>query len=249
MLVVFLEQAGIPIPAIPALLAMGTLGGTGYFALGPAFLLASAAAMAGDMIWYVAGRTRGRSVLKLLCRVSIEPDSCVRTTENAYARIGAGALLFSKFVPGLSTAAPPLAGLTGISTTRFLVYDAAGTIIWVGTFLTLGYMFRDQIEPLLEWLDRTGGRLAFIISLTIALYVAWKWFQRRRFIRKMRIARITPEDVMAKISAGENPVMVDLRSVGDGDMRLPGAIAMAVADLETRHQEIPRDRDIIVYCS
>ena len=248
-MVVFLEQAGIPIPAIPALLAMGALGGTGHFALVPAFLLASAAAMAGDMIWYIAGRTRGRSVLRLLCRVSIEPDSCVKTTENAYARVGAGALLFSKFVPGLSTAAPPLAGLTGMGTTRFLVYDAAGTIIWVGTFLTLGFMFRGEIEPVLQWLDRTGARLALIIALTVALYIAWKWFQRKRFIRKMRIARITPEDVMAKIVAGENPVMVDLRSLGDGDMRLPGAIAMAVPDLETRHKEIPRDRDIIVYCS
>ena len=249
-LVVFLEQAGLPIPAVPALLAIGALGGAGHFRILPAFLLASVAAMAGDLIWYAAGRARGRSVLSFLCRVSIEPDSCVRTTENAYARVGACALLFAKFVPGLNTAAPPLAGLTGMSLSQFILCDGLGTVIWVGSFLTLGYLFREQIDPVLDWLNRSGVWLGAVIAIVAGLYIAFKLIQRHRFIRSLRVRRITPEDLWRKMEAGEKPVVVDLRGqVHTGASRLPGALTFSVADLQARHREIPRDRDIILYCS
>ncbi|HLE04701.1 MAG TPA: DedA family protein, partial [Anaerolineales bacterium] len=135
---VFAEQLGLPIPAIPVLLAMGALVGAGHFSLAIAIPVALLAALLSDVIWYQLGRYRGPSVLNLICRISLEPDSCVRRTENVFASHGARALLFAKFIPGLSTAAPPLAGIFRMRLPRFLIWDGAGTLLWIGTFVGTG---------------------------------------------------------------------------------------------------------------
>jgi len=249
---VFAEQIGLPIPSTPVLLAMGALAGLGKLSLVAALTLGVAASLLADTLWYWLGRNRGYSVLNLLCKIALEPDSCVRKTENVFSRYGAGSLLFAKFVPGLSTAAPPLAGLFRMRLWRFWLADGAGALLWVGGFSGLGFVFREQLEDVAMWALGMGRWLGIVLVALLAVYILWHIWQRQRFLRKLRIARVTPEELLRKIEAGEPLMIVDLRTALDVETeghKLPGALVMAPEQLEARNQEIPRDRDIILYCT
>jgi membrane protein DedA with SNARE-associated domain len=250
--VVFAEQLGLPVPALPFLLGAGALAGMGVANPAAALGLALVAAVLADIVWYEAGRRRGGSILNLLCRISIEPDSCVRRTEDVFARYGSRTLLVAKFVPGLGTVAPPLAGVIGMSLPRFLVWDAAGAALWAGGSMALGFVFRDQIETAAESAVGLGGRLTALVGVAFAGWLAWKWSERRRFLRKLRTARITVDELKAKLDAGESVLVVDLRGaleIEASPETIPGALRVDAADLGTRHQEIPRDRDIVLFCT
>ncbi len=200
---VFAEQIGLPIPAMPVLLAAGAMAGTGRLSLVVVLVLAGIASLASDVIWYWIGRVGGGRVLSFLCRISLEPDSCVRRTEESFSRQGARSLLFAKFVPGYSTAAPPLAGIVRMGFARFLVF-------------------------------------------------AWKYIARQRFLRRIRIARIAPEELKAKLDRGEDVMVVDVRHRVEFESEptiIPGALHLMIEELEARHQEVPRDRDIVLYCT
>jgi len=244
---VLLEQMGLPIPAAPLLIAAGALARAGKMNLTVA--VAFVAVILADLFWYSLGRYRGGRILKLLCRISLEPDSCVRRTENLFVRRGVHALLVAKFVPGLNTAAPSLAGIFRMPVRRFMVYDSLGALFWVVTVTSLGLMFSDQLEQIaLRW----GGWLVAVLAGSLAAYVLWKFIQRRRFLRRLRIARITPKELMDKLTAGENISIVDLRQPMDIEafpQMIPGALRIAMEEIEERHGEIPRDRDVVLYCS
>ena len=249
---VFAEQVGLPIPAFPVLLAVGALAGLGDFSFWISLLLAVTAALASDLIWYRLGRTRGHSILNLLCRVSLEPDSCVSNTKTLFGRLGARALLIAKFVPGLGATTAPLSGLTRMPLYKFVAADAAGATLWSATYLAVGYLFRNQLEQAAEQAGRMGSWLVVILAGGLAAYIGWKYFQRRRFIRDLRVARITPEELMEMITSGMDVAVVDLRhslDVEHDKVKLPGAIWITMQELETRHEEIPRDRDVVLYCS
>jgi len=249
---VFAEQVGLPIPAFPVLLAVGALAGLGNFSFWISLLLAVSAALASDLIWYRLGRTRGHSILNLLCRVSLEPDSCVSNTKSLFGKLGARALLIAKFVPGLGATTAPLSGLTRMPLYKFIAADAAGATLWSAAYLAAGYLFRNQLERAAEQAERTGSWLVVILAAGLAAYIGWKYFQRRRFIRELRVARITPEELMEKITSGADVAVVDLRhslDVEHDKVKLPGAIWITMQELETRHEEIPRDRDVVLYCS
>ena len=246
---VLLEQMGLPIPAAPLLIAAGALARAGKMNLTFAVALAFVAVILADLFWYSLGRYRGGRILKLLCRISLEPDSCVRRTENLFVRRGVHALLVAKFVPGLNTAAPSLAGIFRMPVRRFMVYDSLGALFWVVTVTSLGLMFSDQLEQIaLRW----GGWLVAVLAGSLAAYVLWKFIQRRRFLRRLRIARITPKELMDKLTAGETISIVDLRQPMDIEafpQMIPGALRIAMEEIEDRHGEIPRDRDVVLYCS
>src|SRR5215471_14683920 len=227
---VLAEQIGLPIPATPVLLAMGALAGLGRLSFPHALCLSVLASLFGDCLWYWLGRKRGYSVLNLMCRIALEPDSCVRRTENVFSRYGAGSLLFAKFVPGLSTAAPPLAGLFRMPLWRFWLADGAGALLWVGAFSGLGYLFREQLEDLAQWALGMGRWLGILLVALLAAYILWHYWQRQRFLRKLRVARITPEELRRKIEAGEQVMIVDLRNPLDVETeghKVPGALLMA----------------------
>src|SRR6266496_519138 len=244
---VLLEQMGLPIPAVPLLIAAGALAGAGKMNLTFAVALAFIAVILADLFWYSLGRYRGGRILKLLCRISLEPDSCVRRTENLFVRHGVHSLLVAKFVPGLNTAAPALAGIFRMPVLRFIVFDGLGAFFWVATFTGLGYLFSDQLEQIAAYLLRWGSSLVIVLVGSLAAYVLWKYVQRKRFLHRLRIARISPKELMAKLGAGNEVMIVDLRQPLDVEAHpyvIPGALRMAVEELEKRHQEIPRDRDI-----
>ncbi len=249
---VFGEQLGLPVPSVPLLLAAGALAGNRRMSLLVATLLTISAAMASDTLWFQIGRRKGVKVLQFLCRISLEPDSCVRRTEGAFEKHGAKSLLIAKFVPGLNTAAPPLAGVFNMSRARFLLFDALGAALWAGTFLGLGYVFSNEIERIEGHALKLGGGLVAILAGAFGGYIAWKFFKRRKFIRELRIARITPEELKRKLDAGEEIVIVDLRHSLDFEAApetIPGAVHMDASELDDHHELIPRDRDVVLYCT
>jgi len=250
---VLAEQIGLPVPAVPILLGVGALIGVGRMSLPLAFAAAIAASLPPDIVWYELGRRRGARVLALLCRISLEPDSCVRRTENLFMQRGRGALLFAKFFPGLSTVAPPLAGMVGIARTQFILLDTAAAILWAGTWIALGYVFSDALELVAAQAARLGNWLGLIVALALAAYVAFKFIQRRRFLRSLRIARITPDELKRRLELGDEALtIVDTRSVLDVTAEpyaIPGALWIPAEEFERREAELPRGREIVLYCT
>jgi len=249
---VFVEQIGLPLPALPWLLAAGALSATGQFSLPLGIAVTVLACLVADTIWFYLGRHRGNQVLGLLCRISLEPDSCVRRTQNVFTRYGLRGLLVAKFLPGLNTVAPPLAGMSGMSAGRFLGVDAAGSLLYGGCLLGLGYLFSHQLEQIGAAITRIGGSALSLLAGLVALYLAYKYWQRRRLLHELRMARITVDELRQKLDAGESPVILDLRSsaeLAQDPAVILGAIHLGLDEIEKRHGEFPHDRDIIVYCS
>ena len=251
-LAVFAEQIGLPIPSIPVLLAGGALARTGPLSMPLVLLVTFAAALASDLAWYEVGRRRGLPVMRLLCRISLEPDSCVRNTEELFARHGARSLLIAQFVPAFNTAAPPMAGVFGMRRRSFLLWDALGTLLWIGVFTGLGFVFADELERVLAAVSRAGAGVALLAVVLLGLWIAIKWVQRRLFLRKLRIDRITPEELSERLAAGEDLVVVDLRHAKDFELdprSIPGALHLPAEVLEARRHEIPGDREIVLLCT
>jgi membrane protein DedA with SNARE-associated domain len=249
---VFAEQIGLPIPAVPVLLAAGAVAGTGRLSLALVLALAGFASLLSDTIWYWIGRVRGARVLGLLCRISLEPDSCVRRTQQTFSVHGARSLLIAKFVPGFSTAAPPLAGIVRMPVLSFLLLTGLGGLIWAGVFVGLGWLFSYQLELVLSYTARMGSWAAYLLGAGLGAYAAWKYLARQRFLRRIRIARITPEELKAKLDAGEDMMLVDLRHRVEFEAEpsiIPGALHLTTEELEARHHEIPRGREIVLYCT
>ena len=249
---VFAEQLGLPVPSMPLLLAAGALAGTGHLSFLASLFYVMLAAVTADSIWYQLGRRKGIKILQLLCKISLEPDSCVRRTEGLFSKQGARSLLLAKFLPGLGTVAPPLAGIFHMRPRRFFFFDALGSFLWAGTFLGLGYIFSGQIERVAEYLASLGGWLLVLLLGVLAVYIAYKFVARQRFLRELRISRITVDELKKKLDAGEELVIVDLRHSLDFEAdpeTIPGAFRMDARELEEKDNPLPTDRDIILYCT
>ena len=250
--VIFVEQIGFPLPALPLLVAAGALVATGNMSLATALLVPIAASLPPDLAWYYLGRQKGGKVLGFLCRLSLEPDSCVRDTENVFHRNGPRALLLAKFVPGFSTVAPPLAGIVGMPATTFVLYDLGGTLIWAAVSAGVGALFSNQLEQLIGLFDQAGGMMLVILLLGLAGFVGYKFYHRQKFLRHLRMAKISVDELKRRLDAGESISVVDVRHPLALDLdpeSIPGAINFTLEDIEHRHHEIPRDRDIVLYCS
>jgi membrane protein DedA with SNARE-associated domain/rhodanese-related sulfurtransferase len=249
---VFAEQMGLPLPSGPLLLAAGALAGTDRMNLLFVLTLPLLAVAICDTFWYELGRRRGMSILRLICRISLERDSCVRRTQIRFERDGAWALVVAKFVPGLNAVAPPLAGVIRMKWRRFFFFDGLGALLWASAYIATGYAFSGELERIVAHLAFLGRGLFALLLATLAAYVGWKYFHRRRFLRSLRIARITPEELKRRMDAREDLVIVDLRSSLEFDSEpetIPGAVHMDAADLEEAFEVIPRDREIVLFCS
>lgn len=252
--VVLAEQSGLPLPSAPFLLAAGALGGLGRMNLLAALTLAVIASLLGDSLWFSLGRRRGSSILRFLCKIALEPDSCVRQTGTVYSRYGAGSLLFAKFVPGLSTVAPPIAGMFKLAPWKFAILDAAGSALWAGAFIAIGWWFRTQLEVLAFYLERFGSGLGIAVASILLLYIALKYIQRQRIYRSLRIARITPHELKERMEKGESLSLVDLRNaIERSEGSIPGSVQISPRQLtEDQVDSIIAPlvgTEIIVYCT
>jgi membrane protein DedA with SNARE-associated domain/rhodanese-related sulfurtransferase len=249
---VCVEQAGLPIPSAPLLLAAGALSGMHQMNLGVAIGLATFGALVSDSMWYEIGHRKGVRVLQLLCRISLEPDSCVRRTQESFTRNGPSVLLGAKFIPGLNAMAAPLSGIIRMGWRKFLLFDAIGALAWVGIFTFTGYAFSGQLERVAARATYLGKWLLVLLLAAFAAYILWKFYKRQKFLNKLKIARITPEELKEKIDAGEDILVVDLRHSLDFDANpetIPGALHVDAAELEEAYEVIPRDREIVLFCA
>ena len=251
-LVVFLEQAGLPLPALPFLLSAGALSAAGKFNPFLGIGVTTLACIVANTLWFYLGRYRGTQVLGLLCRLSLEPDSCVRRTQNAFTRYGLRGLLISKFIPGLNTVAAPLAGMAGVPINRFLFVDAVGSLLYGAFFIVIGYFFSSQIEQIVAAITHIGGNALSLMVGLIIFYIAYKYWQRKRLLSELRMAKITVAELRQKLDDGENPVILDLRSSAELKLDstvIRGAVHVEMNKIEDWSQTMAHDRDIIVYCS
>lgn len=247
---VFLEQIGAPIPAVPTLIVAGALAAKGRLPLLPLLGVALVASVVADVVWYLIGRWKGHKVLRILCRISLSPDSCVRQTESLFERRGALSLLFAKFIPGFNTVAPPMAGTMGTSLPAFLLWDSLGSLLWIGAAVTVGWIFHTAVGRALTYLDTLGFWALIILAVGLALVVAVKYFQRRRLLRLLELARITVYELRDLIDRGEAPVIVDVRTQSRFHVgHIPGALRMTLEELDEKLADLPRERDIVLYCT
>jgi membrane protein DedA with SNARE-associated domain/rhodanese-related sulfurtransferase len=249
---VLLNQIGLPVPVIPTLVLAGALGANGQLPLATIFLAAVLACLAADCGWYWVGQKYGIRVLKTLCRISLEPDSCVAETQGQFDRWGVNSLVIAKFVPGLATIAPPLAGAMRIGWLRFIGLSTLAAALWVGAALLAGMLFKTQIARLLIRVDQIGS-LAFGVALVLlGAYVGYKWWERRRFYTMLRMARISVAELNLLIENGSQPLIIDVRSPSARALEphwIPGALHISLPDVALHLKDLPRDRDIILYCT
>ena len=249
---VLVEQFGIPLPATPVLLAAGALSAEGQMSFPLALLLGVMGALTADSTWFLVGRRYGHHVLRLLCKLSMEPTICVRRTQDSFGRRRGVTLMIAKFVPGLATLAPPVAGENGMNFWEFLFFDGIGATVWVLALLTAGRLFGDALKrdpSLLNWVGRFSGLL--LVLGILGFFVA-RIVRRRRFLRDLLKARLEPEDLKRQLDAGELVYIVDLRhplELLPDPFTLPGALHFSPDSLAARHLEIPRDRDVVLFCT
>jgi membrane protein DedA with SNARE-associated domain/rhodanese-related sulfurtransferase len=246
------EQLGLPLPAAPILVAAGALSASHQLSFALALAAGVAGSLVADTIWYFVGRKYGHHVLRILCKLSLEPNTCVRKTQDSFGRRRAVTLLIAKFVPALATLAPPVAGQNGMSYAEFLFYDGLGATLWVSAALAVGRFFGDLLKRdpgLLNWAGRFW--LALLL-LAVAAFVLWRLARRRMFMKELAAARVEPEELRRRLEAGERVYIVDLRhplELLPDPFTLPGAVHFSPETLAARHAEIPRDREIVLYCT
>ena len=249
---VLLDQLGLPIPAIPLMLAAGALAGGGHLAITLVILVAVMGAVPMDLLWYYLGKARGGKMLNLLCAISLEPDYCVRNTEAMFNRLGPFALIVAKFLPGLQTLAPPMAGLTGMSVSRFIVLDTLGALLWSGLFAAIGLAFHRQLEQATQAIADFGIWAGAGLMAILFAYIGVKFVQRRRFVRSLRMRRLQPDEAYEMMRHGEDVHVIDLRHSYDFDLlprMIPSAVRVPMESIERHYQRIPPESDVILYCS
>lgn len=249
---VLLDQIGLPVPAAPTLIVAGAMAAEGELPLPSLFAYSVMACLVADCGWYLVGQKYGIRVLKTLCKISLEPDSCVSQTQSRFERWGINSLAIAKFIPGLAIIAPPMAGALRIGWLRFVLLTTCASVLWVGVSLGAGVLFKSQIARLLQHLSDFGSIAGAGAAILLALYIAFKWWERRRFYKLLRMARISVADLYDLVQTGASPLIIDVRSSTARALEprwIPGALHVPLQDVAHRLKELPRDRDIILYCT
>jgi len=249
---VLVEQAGAPVPAMPTLVVAGAVAASGDLSITAIVLVSLVACLLGDLPWYWAGRHFGGAMMRTLCRISLSPDSCVRSSEVQFERWGGRMLVVAKFVPGLSTVAPPLVGAMGLPLHLFLLLDGLASLLWAGVPVALGYIFSAQIDSLLAAIANAGTLALELVLGLFALYIAGKWWRRRSLLIALRMARITVQELHDAMTDGKAPLIVDVRSKTsrrlDGRI-LPGALLADLDSVDQALHDVPLDQELVIYCN
>jgi len=250
--VAFVDQFGTPVPAIAILLAAGAVAGQGHLSLAGIIAAAVVGTVLGDAVLYQVGRWRGGPLMRRLCSFSLAPDTCVRKTETSFQRLGWRALVVAKFVPGLALFAAPVAGALRMPFAPFLVFDAIGALLYNVVVIGLGFALHDELDRVVGWFRALGSAAIPVVVGAILAYWAWRIFQKRRVLRSLRSRRLTPEELRLRLDSDYPVRVVDLRTAiafAVTRQTLPGAIRLDPEELEARHTDIPRDCDIVLYCT
>lgn len=247
---VLLEQLGLPLPAYPTLLLSGVLISNGQYSFGTLLAVAVISALIADSIWYTAGRKYGKRVMGKLCKISLSPDTCVRQTESLYLKFGPPALLICKFIPGFASISSALAGSSGTRYWVFVIMDGLGAALWAGSALWLGVLFSSAIDELMLILVSMGKWGTLLVLAALIIFITYKWWDRQRFIKSLRMARISVQELNDMLSNGAVPVILDTRAqhlVDDG--WIPGAQFITLEDVDNLVLDIDTDAPVVLYCS
>ena len=245
-------RVGAPLPAAPLLVVAGGVATAGQLSLAVCLVASVIANVMGDAVWYQAGRWRGHRVMKLLCKISLSPDTCVRQSEGILSKWGGSSLIAAKFLPGISVVAAPMAGALGMTWVRFLSYDLGAALIWTIAFMALGVVFAGQIEIVLDFMTEFGTIAAVAVAIALAVMIVYRYLKRRWMLSERYAPRIAVNELRELIRRGEAPIVIDVRSsiaTMHDTRRLPGAIAATLAQLPITAGELPRDREIVLYCN
>lgn len=251
-LALLLAGVGAPLPMSPILLAAGALVHLGQINLAAAVLISPLCLTLGDVLWYFLGKRYGHGVLSTVCRISLERDVCIRKTQDTFMRYGLRVLLFSRFVPGLSTLAAPMAGAASRNFPRFLAYETAGTFFYTTAYMIVGFIFANQLERVLQILSSAGTHLSIAAGVALILYLAFKIFMRYWLIRQADFLALQAAEVEKKRSAQPHLMLVDLRGPNDlaaDPYAIPGARMLRESDLMLEVDTINRDTPIVLFCA
>ena len=245
----FMENAGLPIPAFPVLMLAGAYASTRHLGIPLIVGVAVAGALLPDGIWYYVGRWRGKRVLDHLCRISFNPDACLERAVDGFHRKKAATILFAKFLPGVNTIMPPLAGVSAMPFLLFLLLDLAGAVLWAGTGVALGFAFGERIAETARGIQGMMGRL---LLFGLAATVAWRVVYRYWLVKRYSARRLAPEEVHRMMREEEEILILDLRRDDDyeaSDRMVSGALRVRPASFHRRAHHLPRDRDLVFYCT
>jgi membrane protein DedA with SNARE-associated domain/rhodanese-related sulfurtransferase len=248
---VLIDQVGVPVPALPVLLLAGAATAEGGSNPPIVVAVAVAAALTADLSWYEAGRRLGTRVARTLCRISLSPDNCVRQADSLFLRWGLKALVVIKFLPGVAAVATAMAGSIRAPRLRFLGFDVIGATLWTATMIGLGRTFHDAVGDVIETAAGFGRAGGLILIALVGAYVAFRAWRRHAFIRSLRMARISIQELRDRLDGQEAPVILDVRTAlrQTREDRIPGARVIARLDEPLAPLDLPHDRDIVIYCA
>ena len=249
-------QAGLPIPGNLILLSAGALAASGKLNLAAIVVLSALALALADLAWFEAGRKWGKRILHFACGISKDPGSCLRKAEESFGRHGVRLFLGSKFVIGIDAVAVPLAGASDTARTRFLFFDALGATLWSGVYATLGFVFREQLDLVAAYAARMGVLVVMLLAAVLGFFIIRKAVRLLRFIHEFNLARITPDQLQDKLSAGDDILVLDVRRSRGSIQALqgiPGAVRIDPhhlgRDIAAMAAVQPPDRHIVIYCT
>jgi membrane protein DedA with SNARE-associated domain/rhodanese-related sulfurtransferase len=246
---VLVTQLGAPVPAYPTLIIVGAMTSRGEYSIAAVMFTAVAAALVSDFVWFTAGRRYGRRVMSALCKLSLSPDTCMRQTANIYSRWGAPSLLVAKFIPGFASLASTLAGTVGTTRRSFLLFDAAGAAIWTGVAVMLGTLFASAIDDVLATIQALGTWGGLLLLVALALFIAFKWWQRHALMRTLRMSRISAAELGTLRDKGTALIILDVRPAdAQAAGRIPGSMPVPDLDISRLDLDIGADTDVVLYC-
>jgi membrane protein DedA with SNARE-associated domain len=253
-IVCFAEALGLPLPAALAILTAGAVAAYGdlhfYLVLG----IGVTAMIAGDVILYFMGRFSGWALLGFLCRLSANPETCILRSAEYFYRRGKQTLLFAKFIPGINTMSPPLAGSMKMRLGDFLQFDSLGAIFYVGAYAAAGYLFSDALRAITRGLRSAGFAAEVVLGVGLAVYVLYRIWIYRKYRLLDVIPRIPAEELAKRLAsdAAQNMLIADVRSHGyyDADSeRIAGSIRIEPNNLVEEIRNLPKEREIYLYCT
>jgi membrane protein DedA with SNARE-associated domain/rhodanese-related sulfurtransferase len=243
---VLLDQGGLPTPSYAPMIVTAALATDADKPLWPILLVASAAALLADVIWFSGGRRYGAQLLRLMCRISLSPDSCVGTTRRIYEKFGAPSLMLAKYIPGFAAVSTTLAGQAGTPWPRFLVFDLLGAVLWASGAVALGFVFHEAVEALLTRLEELGHIAVLVLLAALALFLAYKVWQRQRFLREIRMTRISSAQLREEMQSMPGLMLIDVRSA---ESRARGGwIAGSINVRDVSELKVEENNAIVVYC-
>ena len=252
--VCFAEAVGLPLPAALAVLTAGAVAAYGKLHLSAVLATAFVSLLLGDMILYFLGRASGWALLGFLCRLSANPETCILRSAEYFYRRGKLTLLFAKFIPGINTMSPPLAGSMKMRTRQFLFFDAIGAAFYIGAYGLAGYIFSDALRAITRGLRSAGFAAEMIFGFGLAAYITYRVWIYHKYRLLDIVPRIEAEALAKRLasSAAKNMLIADVRSHGYYDQdseRIAGSIRIEPNKLMEEIKNLPRDQEIYLYCT